>query len=274
VALSADGSTFIVGGPGDNGETGAAWVFVNESSAAGTPPTVAAVVNAASYTRAAVSPGGIVTIYGSGMGTGGLTGLQLTPDQTAVTTTLAGVSIAFDGGLAPLIYVSPTQASAVVPYEVSGYATTQVQAVFEGEASAPLTVNVAPALPGIFAVNESGRGGGAILNQDSSLNTIANPAAAGSVVQIFATGEGVTNPASVDGTLAAGQVYPAPVAPVSVTIGAQPATVMYAGAAPGGVAGFLQVNAVVPNGLASGTQPIVLTIGGENSQVGVTVAVR
>jgi len=36
VALSADGSTAVVGGPSDNGNTGAAWVFVN-SAALGVP---------------------------------------------------------------------------------------------------------------------------------------------------------------------------------------------------------------------------------------------
>ena len=61
---------------------------------------------------------------------------------------------------------------------------------------------------------------------------------------------------------------------MSVTIGGKPATVVYAGTAPGGVAGFLQVNAVVPSGLPSGSVPIVLTIGNASSQTGVTLAVH
>jgi uncharacterized protein (TIGR03437 family) len=139
-----------------------------------------------------------------------------------------------------------------------------------------VTVPVGQTSPGIFVISAAGvtPEQGAILNQDSSINGATNPAATGSVIQIYATGEGVTTPASTDGKLAQGTTFPAPVAPVSVTIGGVAANIAFAGTAPGGVAGFLQVNAVVPAGVPSGPQPIVLTVGPNSSAAGVTVAIQ
>lgn len=64
------------------------------------------------------------------------------------------------------------------------------------------------------------------------------------------------------------------VQPVSVTMGGAAATVQYEGSAPGDVAGVLQVNAVVPQTVSQGGQPVVMTIGGLSSQAGVTIAVK
>jgi uncharacterized protein (TIGR03437 family) len=92
------------------------------------------------------------------------------------------------------------------------------------------------------------------------------------VLSLYATGEGQTLPAGVDGKLAAAPL-PQPVAAVTVTIGGVAAEVRFAGGAPGQIAGVMQVNVVVPVGLA-GAVPVVLTVGGVGSQGGVTVAVR
>jgi uncharacterized protein (TIGR03437 family) len=58
-----------------------------------------------------------------------------------------------------------------------------------------------------------------------------------------------------------------------VTIGGVSATVQYAGGAQGIIAGVVQVNAVVPAGL-SGNVPVVVTVGVNSSQAGVTIAVK
>jgi uncharacterized protein (TIGR03437 family) len=110
------------------------------------------------------------------------------------------------------------------------------------------------------------------VNQNGTPNGTGAPAPSGSVISLFATGEGQTSPAGVDGKTA-GSAPPAPIAPVSVTIGGVPATVNYAGGAPGSIAGMMQVNAVVPAGV-SGSVPVVVTVGGVSSQGGVTVVVK
>jgi uncharacterized protein (TIGR03437 family) len=95
------------------------------------------------------------------------------------------------------------------------------------------------------------------------------------VIQIFATGEGLTDPAAVTGVIVNTGNLRNPVLPVSVTVGDETALVPYAGSAPGSVAGFLQVNAQLPNGLAPGAAiPVALTVGGAASQAAVTVAIR
>src|SRR5208283_1936196 len=115
-----------------------------------------------------------------------------------------------------------------------------------------------------------------VLNPDSSINSIARPAARGSIVQIFMTGGGVTNPASTDASIAP-TTPPLPYLTLNttVTIGGLPATVDYWGGAPGNIAGLVQVNATVPNGVAPGSSvPVLVTIGNWTSQKGVTIAVN
>jgi uncharacterized protein (TIGR03437 family) len=91
-------------------------------------------------------------------------------------------------------------------------------------------------------------------------------------IVVFATGEGQTIPAGVNGKLADGPVLAKPVIPVTASINNVPAVVQYYGAAPGLVAGVLQVNLLVPPGATSGD--VVIHIGGNDSQKGVTVAIR
>jgi uncharacterized protein (TIGR03437 family) len=59
-----------------------------------------------------------------------------------------------------------------------------------------------------------------------------------------------------------------------VTINNIPANILYVGAAPGLVAGALQVNVIVPNGLSPGAATLFVSIGGVDSQTGITVAIQ
>jgi uncharacterized protein (TIGR03437 family) len=144
-----------------------------------------------------------------------------------------------------------------------------------GVRSNTIPVQVAAAVPGIFSIAGSGQGQGAILNaRDGSVNSALNPALRGDWVSIFATGAGVTTPASVDGILASAPL-PVPNAPVSVTIGGLPCLLNYQGAAPGLVSGVLQVNAQVPAGLSPGSAvPVQLAIGTVTSSAPITLAVQ
>jgi uncharacterized protein (TIGR03437 family) len=108
------------------------------------------------------------------------------------------------------------------------------------------------------------------LNEDGSLNSEENPATAGSVVVLYGTGEGQTDPLGVDGKPAVAPL-PRPVLPVRVTIGGQDAEILYAGGAPGFTAGLLQLNVRIPAG-ATGTVNVVLYVGEEASRA-VTIVV-
>jgi uncharacterized protein (TIGR03437 family) len=235
-----------------------------------------AMVNAASNVAGAVSPGEIVTLYGANIGPISPVGLQLNADGTYAKS-LGATRVLFDGVPAGIIYASAVQVNAVSPYGLAGGTTTQVQVEYQGVLSNAISVPIQAAHPGLFTVDASGLGGGAILNQDYSLNGGLNPAPQASWVMIYSTGGGVTTPPGVDAALtpAPPPLYPLKTSPVAVTIGGLPATVSYSGAAPSQIAGLTQINAQVPAGLTPGTKlPVVVTIGTWQSQPGVTMAVK
>jgi uncharacterized protein (TIGR03437 family) len=226
--------------------------------------TAAAVDNAASFTAGPVAPGEFLAIFGSGMG----------PDVPATTSlnaaglvdnVLATTRVLFDGVAAPLTYSSSNQVNVVVPYSVAGKTSTQVQIEFQNVRSAAVPMPVVTSAPGIFV----------IVNPDGSVNSTGNPAPKGSIVVIYATGEGQTNPAGVDGKLAAAVLpLPAPLLQVTARINNVLADVLYAGAAPTLVAGVLQVNVRLPLDTPAGDMPIVLQVGTASSVAAKTIAVQ
>jgi uncharacterized protein (TIGR03437 family) len=173
-----------------------------------------------------------------------------------------------------MIYAVNGQLSAFVPFSVSGKLRTEMRIEYRGVRSPPVFLPVSPALPGIFTADSSGFGQGAILNQDGSPNSAANPANPGDVIVIFASGAGQTDPPGVDGRLA-GLPLPALVQPVTALIDGKQAEVLYAGPAPGLAEGMLQVNARIPADSArGGNVDVTINAGAFRSQPGVTVAVR
>ena len=162
--------------------------------------------------------------------------------------------------------------AAIVPYEVS-YTSVQVQVSCQGQTSDLFPVPLAASAPAIFSLDSTGKGQAAAINQDLSVNDAAHPAPIGSVISLYATGEGQTSPSGTDGVLA-GPTLPQPVLPVSVAIGGIPVTPQYAGGVPGEVAGVMQVNVQIQPGVQpSNAVPVVLTVGAASSQPGVTIAV-
>ena len=136
-------------------------------------------------------------------------------------------------------------------------------------------MDVVAAVPSLFTVDSSGVGQGAILNQDFSRNSESNPAERGSVVMIYGTGEGLTDPLPQDGAIIGGPSLPLIRQSVSVRIGGQETEVLYAGAAPGLVAGVFQINARVPARVSTGAAiPLEVLIGSVPSQPGVVIAIK
>lgn len=240
------------------------------------------VVNAASYVGGGVAPGEIVTIFGSAMGPSELTRLRVSEDQR-LATQLAETRVLFNGVAAPLVYVSDKQSSAIVPYGVAGQTSVDVQVEYKGVRSEAVTVPVLTSRPGIFSLNGSGQGQGAILNEDGSVNSAANPAQRGSILSLFGTGGGEAVAGIVDGQIVRDAV-PRTNLPVSVVfdlgladfgIASKQAEVLYAGGVPGSIAGLLQVNFRVPaNESAGNAMPITLFIGPHWTVFEVTIAIR
>jgi uncharacterized protein (TIGR03437 family) len=115
-------------------------------------------------------------------------------------------------------------------------------------------------------------GQGAILNQNFTANSPANPAARGSVVVLYGTGFGLLDPQPADGAIA-DQTAVTRFA-VTASLAGVPAEVTYAGAAPGLIAGVVQINVRIPEGIAPNlAAPITLTVGQAVTPT-VTIAIR
>ena len=219
----------------------------NSGRVAGTAgaPVVSAIVNAASFRPGAIAPGEILSIFGSGF-----------------SSAMSATKVLFGNVAAPLLYASTGQINLVAPYEIAGETSTSMLVQINGVASVSQTLTVAPSAPGIFVVT----------NQDNTINSPANPAAQGSALIVYATGDGQTDPPGVDGKIA-NTSLPKPVLPVAVSVGGQSAHWFYAGAAPGFIAGAMQINLWLPAGLSGDALPLVLKVGDAASQP-VNVAVH
>ncbi len=233
------------------------------------------VTNGASGRLGTLSPGAISTLYGTDLGPAELALGALNAEGTAFTTEAGGTRVLVDGVAAPMLYSTRGQVSFIAPYAINGKSAVSIAVEYGGRRSSTFVASPA-ADPALFTANQSGRGQGAILNQDASINSAANPAAPGSIIVLYGTGAGQMSPGGVDGQIVGGTPLPRPLAqPTLVTIGGQNASVEYSGAAPGAVAGLWQINVRVPNGLpANNNTPITLRIGSFGPLTGVTVAIR
>jgi len=235
-------ATVIVQSPGATPE----WVsvpvmWVNSSSTPG--PTISSVSNGLSFTQGA-SPGMLMGIYGSGLASSTAAAKVL-----PLSNSLGGVSVTVNGWPAPLLYVSPTQINIQVPYEA-------------GAGPAVLGVNNNGQIAGyLFTLNPSAPG---ILSVNGSISP-SSTAKQGAYATMYVTGMGDVNPSILTGfPVQQGtplNSLPLPLLPVSVTVGGTPALLQFAGLTPG-VVGLAQVNFIVPPTVATGTQPVVVTVNG------------
>jgi len=192
-------------------------------------------LNAASLAPGPIAPGEIITIFGTGF------------DAT-------NTQLLFDGQPATLFYTNSTQINALAPATLTPNSTTTISIVVDGAGVASSSVSVVAASPGIFTTAGAG-GQAAATNQDGTVNSASNPAARGSVISLYATGQGNASGST------------------TVSIAGYNAPVLYAGPAPG-FSGLMQINAQIPCGfLPPGSQSVVLSVDGQFSQAGVTVAI-
>jgi len=242
-----------------------------------TEPTIATVVNAASHVSGAIAPGEVITIRGLGLGTTS-TGLILAQDGRIKTDVSPTTHVTIQGVPAPILYASPGQWNVVVPYEVAGSTSASVNLMVDGVESKTWILPVASAAPGIFTLGATGMGRGAVLNQDSTVNSPTNYAPVGTVIQIFATGGGQSGSGDVTGSVTPSTGGGTLRLPVKVIFGGDTeAMVIFAGPAPGLASGVIQVNAVVPRlGVTGSIKPdamLRLEVDGIRSAP-VTVAIR
>ena len=208
-------------------------------------PTAALAPRIFGITNSAFGPAGgritggeLISIYGPHIGPPAP--VTAVPDASGMMPRfLGGVQVLINGSPVPLLYVSDSQVNAVTPLFLSGI-TAQVQVTFNGVATADFVAAVLNAIPEIF---QRADGTAAAVNQDGSINSPEHPAPPGSIVAIWATGIGVTP----FGAAQDGRIAPSASDFGCCAIWAPSlANVVYGGAAPGIVAGVVQVNFQVP----------------------------
>lgn len=235
-------------------------------------PAMTCLVNAASLWAGrnsygfdgSVAPGELVTLFGSGFQPG------------------PKLSVTFDGVAAPILYADTVQINAVVPFKTGANGPFTLVSVNSGtQLIGPYQLPVAAAVPGIFgtfgggppSLANSGIEQAAALNQDGTVNSSTNPAAPGSVVSIFATGAGAYRQAVGDGTIGPLQPpFPVPVLGVGVLTWSlptpypgNPAQILFAGQAPGLIAGVVQVNFQIPDNAVPGALGVSVYFGNYSS---------
>ena len=226
------------------------------------------VVNGASFSPGStpVASGSIISLFGANM-VSSIASAQSVP----LPTQLLNSTIMIGGIQAPLFFVAPNQINAQVPEEMAGLSSVPVTIFNQGAPGDTVLLNLAPQSPGIFSVGSNGRGPGAVLNEDGSPNGIANPEHIGKTLQVYGTGLGQASPPVPTGMGAPGNP-PSNVSPPQATIDGQPASVSFAGRAPGFV-GLDQVNVVIPAGVGTSRPVSLVLTAGPNASNSVTVVV-
>ena len=251
----------------------------------------AAVVSAATYQPSVpVAGGSLAALFGSGLVTA-VSGQPPTSSASGApwpTGMLNRQVVVNDQITSPIYYMSSTQVNFQVPsLAPTGSDRIAVRLADTGELVAGGTMLVSANSPGLFTLTQNGQGQAAALNQDNRVNGTSTPAARGSVLALYGSGQGQVSPLVTDGTAA-------PVSPLSntvaiptsdgkacvtsqpsmcVAIGSSFGDVQYSGLAPGYI-GLWQINVKIPSDVTPGNAvPVRVVINGALSNT-VTVAVQ
>ncbi|MBI2684883.1 MAG: hypothetical protein HYX27_01100 [Acidobacteria bacterium] len=234
------------------------------------------VLNAATFaTGQAVTPGSLVSIFGSNLAAG-----LAQADSIPLSTSLANVSVTFNNVPAPLLFVSPGQINAQIPWNTlpagTLTGTANVVVTRNGVASAPKPVSLAPFSPGIYAV----RNLAIAINPDGTLaqpvgaiqGINCRPAKAGDYVIILGSGLGALDSEVANGRNSTDKLRNV-VTPPQVLVNGMSAQLLFAGISPDFV-GVYQVNAFVPAAAGAGSaHPLQWQVSGIASPNTTTMAV-
>ena len=230
---------------GSSSVTASVTVSVSSTGSSNGTPVVLAIANGASFQHA-YAPGMLLSVFGT----------QLAPSSAAASSvplpiSAEGVAVTVNGVAAPLYYVSQDQLNIQIPYGTAVNTPATLRINNNGlVTSFPLTI--AATAPGIFT------------DQNNGIVPIGSATRGGNVT-LFLTGAGIVNPeiatgaAPVLGTLVTN--LPKPAQSAIVKVGGVQASVEFIGI-PWSLVGVTQINFKVPSSVATGTQPVVVSVGG------------
>jgi uncharacterized protein (TIGR03437 family) len=231
----------------------------------GLAPSIIGIADSASFQSGSLSPGSFISIFGRNLAAS-IASAAVLP----LPATLAGTSVTAGGIQAPMFYASPTQINAILPYSLTPNSQYQVIVNSNGALSAPASIQIAAANPGIFTY---GQNIGIAQDLKGNLISSANPALLGEIIVIYCSGLGATNPSIVAGTTSPSAPPAASSTTPTVTIGGVPANVIFAGLTPT-LAGLYQIDVQVPLESPVGAQVQLLIAVGDISGVAVNLPVQ
>jgi uncharacterized protein (TIGR03437 family) len=217
-------------------------------------PVIFSVANAASYVDdGGCSPGAVTTIVGSGFVKTGAKAAEVSP----IPTVMNGVRVSINGNYLPVFYAAENQINFQCPQLSPGDPLSLTIESSTGT-STPHSSTMQFATPGIFTIDGSGQGQGAILIANTPNIAMPHtdgipsaPVSHGDFVSIYATGLGSVSTEVPSGSAAPLLTLDKVKAPVDVIIDGQSADVSFAGLAPG-FTGLYQVNARIPSTASAG----------------------
>lgn len=220
------------------------------------------VTNAASF-QTGVTPGGIVTIFGSNLGAPA--GQVVAAPGAPWPVHLSGTSVTIDGVAAPIYRVlnlnGSEQLSFQAPFSIAGKNSVGLSVSTANGQGQQVTVNVYGAQPGIFILDSDGTGA---VHASGSPAGSANPAARGETLIIYLTGLGPVNNSPATGDAASSTTLAPTLITPQVVIGGFKADIAFSGLAPGFI-GLYQINAVVPPATPVGTVDLTVAANGITS---------
>jgi uncharacterized protein (TIGR03437 family) len=262
VAISSDGSTIAVGGPGDAGLAGATWLYVRSFN-----PFIltGGVVNGASFLPG-IAPGAWITVEGSNLST--TTRIWQSSDFSGnnLPTKLDEVQVSVNGKSAYVYYVSPIQLNVLAPDDAT-IGPVQVQVTNTQGTSNMASASESALSPALFAFSEPTGLYVAAVRSDGVYISPSAPAKPGDTILLYGTGFGPTTPPEPIGQL----VTPAPLASrVTVRIGGLAASTSFSGLVS---PGLYQFNVVVPDA-PDGDRPVWVEVGAAVSQPNLLLTVK
>lgn len=230
-------------------------------------PVLDSLVNAGDFTKP-VAPGGLVSIFGSQ-----LSPITLASTDVPLPTVLADSCLTANGVVLPMIFVSPTQINAQLPFQISG--NTDIVLRTPGGISDVLRIVIQPAAPAVFVSGTAGPITGIptiVRATNDGLVTASNPIHPNDRITIYLTGMGQTLPGVATGASAPSEPLSNALLPATVTLGGTGLFIDFAGLTPGSV-GVYQINALVPfKGVPTGFDiPLTITQGGASTTILVRV---
>lgn len=231
--------------------------------AAVAPPNITSVVNAGDSGKD-IAPGGLISVYGTQ-----LSPVNMATAEIPLPTALANSCLSVNGLPVPILYVSPDQINAQMPYQAIGNVTLILRT--PGGQSHNYNLVIQPNAPSVFlaSVGQETNIPTVVRNDDNELVTPSHPIhrKSNTALVIYLTGLGPTSPAVATGQpgpsnpLAVSQFQP------TVTLGGLNLPVLFSGLAPGMV-GVDQINVSVPFTVPDGMSvPLVISQGSVSTSI-------